>query len=169
MLLYIFDQSNKFGKKSKKKFRGPSSAPHCPYNMSFEDPPGDILRKGTLLEGWFETCWGRKLRTSPGCHIGTSPGWSNRIFRGNSEDVGGGRPQDVQWTNVCRMGKSVDSDKIFFNVILSELWLTLKPTNGLNMSFQFNYSFPKLFLQGTFGDKNKNAVLMLLKCLFLLQ
>ena len=37
---------------------------------------------GTSLE--------RQIRTSPGRQIGTSLGWSNRIFRGHPGEVGGG-------------------------------------------------------------------------------
>ena len=37
---------------------------------------------------------------SPGRQIGTSLGWSNRIFSGRPGEAGGGRPRDVLATNI---------------------------------------------------------------------
>ena len=43
-----------------------------------------------------------------GRQIGTSPGRSNRIFRGRPGDVGGGRSWDVLGTNICCLGVSIN-------------------------------------------------------------
>ena len=51
---------------------------------------------GTFLES--------QIKTSPGRQIGTSPGWSNRIFKGSPGDVRGALPRDVLGTNICLLG-----------------------------------------------------------------
>ena len=48
----------------------------------------------------------RQIGTSPGHQFATSPGWSNRIFRGRPGDVGRGRSQDVLGNNICRLENS---------------------------------------------------------------
>ena len=96
LLLYGFGQSNKFRKKNKKKFRDIQQITNIVPKTCFEGPLGDVLR----------TSWGRPESTSQGRpvdvrfgrpldiisgrpqdvrlgrQIGTSPGCSNRIFRG---------------------------------------------------------------------------------------
>ena len=111
MLLDKFGQSNKFRKKSYKKFwdiqvwvfwgssRGrPENVP----GMSW------INLEGTFLERQIRTSPGLYYRTSPGRQIGTSLGWSNRIFRGGPGDVGGGNLRDDLWTNFCWLGKGLE-------------------------------------------------------------
>ena len=53
---------------------------------------------------YFRTSLRHQIRTSSGQQIGTSPLWSNRMFRGRCGDVGQGRPRDVLGTNICRLG-----------------------------------------------------------------
>ena len=48
---------------------------------------------------------------SSGCHIGTSPGWSNTIFRGRPGDTGRGHPWNVPGTNTCRLGTLLIPDE----------------------------------------------------------
>ena len=45
-----------------------------------------------------------RLERRLGRQIGTSPGQSNKIFRGCPNDVRGGRPRDVLGTNICGLG-----------------------------------------------------------------
>ena len=53
---------------------------------------------------------------SPELQLVTSPGWSNRIFRGHPGDVRGGHPRDVLGTNICRLGPScILSQYLWYN------------------------------------------------------
>ena len=59
--------------------------------------------------------------TSPGRQIGSSPGRSNRIFRGRTGGVGGGRPGD----QYLPAGKGLNN------------FLDSTVTNNLNYSYDF--------------------------------
>ena len=61
---------------------------------------------------------------SPGRQIGTSPGWSNRIFRGCPGDVGGGRPRNVLGTNICQLGVDLSklSDAVKNDVVKKDVY-----------------------------------------------
>ena len=62
----------------------------------------------TSLRDQIRTSPGRYFETSPGRHWdGTSPGWSNMIFRGRPGDIGGGSPLDVLGTNISWLGSSM--------------------------------------------------------------
>ena len=52
---------------------------------------------------------GSQIGPSPRCQIEISLGQSNRIFRGSPGDVGGARPRDVLGTNICRLGKNLET------------------------------------------------------------
>ena len=114
MLLDRFGQSNKFWKKSYKKY----------WNIQVwvlwrsskgrsENVLGtsriNLLR--TSLECQIRTYPGHHFRTSPGHYIRTFPGYqigmsprrSNRIFRVRPGDIGEECPQNVLGTNICRL------------------------------------------------------------------
>ena len=103
---FRFGQSNKFWKKSLKKLdiqvwvlsRSSRGRPENVLGMSRINLPG------TSLERKIKTSPGRHFRMSRESLIGTSPGRSNRIFRGRPRDIRGGRPRDVLGTNICRLG-----------------------------------------------------------------
>ena len=78
---------------------------HRPYNMFsslYLESSENVLRTSwNCLPG---TSLGRQIRTSPTRLFEMSLGCSNKIFRGRPGNVGGGRPQDVLGTNICRLG-----------------------------------------------------------------
>ena len=116
MLLDRFGQSNKFQKKSYKKFW---YIQMWVLSRSSRERPANVLGTSrinlprTSLEGQIRTFPGRHFRTSPGRQIGTSwgrqigtsPGWSNRTFKGGPGDVGEGHPRDVLGTNIRQLGE----------------------------------------------------------------
>ena len=63
------------------------------------------VRLGRPLNVILERPQDVRLGASPGHQIRTSPGWSNRIIRGRPEDVGGGCPRNILWTNIYRLGR----------------------------------------------------------------
>ena len=114
MLLDRFGQSNKFWKKSYKKYwniqvwvlwRSSKGRPENVLGTSRINLPR------TSLERQFRTSPGHHFRTPPGLYIRTFPGHqigmyprrSNRLFRGRPGDVGGECPRDVLGTNICRL------------------------------------------------------------------
>ena len=114
LFLCRFGQSKKFHKKSKKKIRDiQQMTTHCLKDVfwrSSKRRPGNVLATsrinlpGTFLGHQTRTSSVRHFRTFPGRQIETSPGWSNRIFRGHPRDVGGGRPRNILGTNICFLG-----------------------------------------------------------------
>ena len=105
-----FGQSNKFRKKSKKKFRDiQQMTPHLPsdvFSRSSRGYPENVL--GTSRINSPGTYVGRQIRTFPRRHFEMSPGrqfraslgWSDRIFRRRPGDVRRGRPETI----ICRLG-----------------------------------------------------------------
>ena len=87
------------------------------------------------------------FRTSLERQIGTSPGQSNRIFRGRPGDVGGRHPQDVLGTNTCGLGNL--NDLFCPGSTTSSLIKLLKSTRPFIvffLFFQFFSIFHFLFL-----------------------
>ena len=87
------------------------------------------------------------FRTSLERQIGTSPGQSNRIFRGCPGDVGGRHPQDVLGTNTCGLGNL--NDLFCPGSTTSSLIKLLKSTRPFIvffLFFQFFSIFHFLFL-----------------------
>ena len=87
LILDRFRQSNKLRTKSKEKFRD--------IQQMIPNRSSDVFSRSSS---------GYHLKTSPGRQMGTSSGWSNRIFRGLPGDLGGGQPQDVLGTNIYWLG-----------------------------------------------------------------
>ena len=73
--------------------------------MSSEGRPENVFER-TSLGPQTGTPIGRHLGMSLGLQVRTSTGWSNRIFREYSGDVGGGRWSDIHGTNIFRLGDS---------------------------------------------------------------
>ena len=109
LFLDRFGQSNKFRKKSKRKFKDiQQMTPHLPqdvFRRSLKGSPEKVL--GTSQIGLPGTTFGLEVRTSLGYQIGTSPRRSNRIFKGCPCDECEGRPWNVLATNICRLGNSL--------------------------------------------------------------